>query len=219
MRKALALRSGHRFTMFQLFEKLCQKTCDTCGSVAPYIDVFNLSRQCFNVGGKCQHRHVPQKAGSIVRVYHLTLLQIAQMGSFQLTNRNLHVDANNDIGGVQFYDGEAATAIREVQVQDVPNQRNGKLVAVRAAYLHKDNDGVSSATLCAGCILNSFYTQSLSPPGHPHPLTIDLAKVPLYFDEEELRSHKAVAHPDLADDPHAWQEEVRRSMNNSITSS
>lgn len=217
MRKALALRSGHRFTMLQLFEKLCQKTCDTCGSVAPYIDVFNLSRQCLNVGGKCQHRHVPQVAGSMARVYQLTLLQVAQMGSFQLTHRLFPVDANNDTGGVQFYDGEAAAAIREVQVQEVPYQKNRKLVAVRAAYLHKNNDGVSSATLCAGCILNSFYTPYLNTRSRLP--TIELAKVSLYFDEEEWRNHKAVAHPDLTDDPHAWQEEVRRFMNNSVISS
>jgi hypothetical protein len=130
------------------------------------------------------------------------------MGSFQLTHRLLPVVANNDIGGVRFYDGEAAAAIREVQVQKLPNQKNSKLVAVRAAYLHKNNDGVSSATFCAGCIPKSFYTPSLKP--RPLLFTIDLAKVSLYFDEEELRSHKAVAHPDLADDPHAWQEEVRR---------
>ena len=153
----------------------------------------------------------------MARVYQLTLLQVAQMGSFQLTHRPFPVDANNDTGGVQFYDGEAAAAIREVQVQEVPYQKNRKLVAVRAAYLHKNNDGVSSATLCAGCILNSFYTPYLNTRSRLP--TIDLANISVYFDEEELGSHKAVAHPDLTDDPHAWQEEVRRFINDSITSS
>lgn len=36
----------------------------------------------------------------MARVYQLSLLQIAQMGSFQLTRRLLPVVANNDIGGV-----------------------------------------------------------------------------------------------------------------------
>jgi hypothetical protein len=117
--------------------------------------------------------------------------------------------SNNRIGRVRFYDGEAAAAAtQEVQVQKVPNQKNSKLVAVRVAYLHKNGDGISSVALCSGCILNSFYTPMSKP--RPHLFTTDLEKVSLYFDEEELRSHQTVAHPDLADDPRAWQEEVRR---------
>ena len=111
-------------------------------------------------------------------------------------------------GECEFYDREAAAAIQEVQVQEIPNLKNSRLVTVRAAYLHESNDGVSFATLCAGCILNSFYTPSLKP--RPHIFAIDLAKIFLYFDERDLRRHNAVAHPNLADDPRAWQEEVRR---------
>ncbi|KAG9200340.1 hypothetical protein G6514_007165 [Epicoccum nigrum] len=199
--------------MLQLFEKLCQKTCDTCGNGAAYIDVFNLSRQCLNVGGECQHRPVPQTASSIFHVYNLTASQFAQMGIENCFQHKIHilpVVSNNRIGRVRFYDGEAAAAAatQEVQVQEVPNQKNSKLVAVRVAYLHKNGDGISSVTLCSGGILNSFYTPMLKL--RPHLFTTDLAKVSLYFDEEELRSHQTVAHPDLTDDPHAWQEEVRR---------
>lgn len=54
---AVGMNTAHYFTMAELFSKLCQKTCDgqtydgkryngdSCGKVAPYLDVFRLSRR------------------------------------------------------------------------------------------------------------------------------------------------------------------------------
>jgi hypothetical protein len=52
IRMAVGMNTAHYFTMAELFSKLCQKTCDgkryngdICGEVAPYLDVFRLSRR------------------------------------------------------------------------------------------------------------------------------------------------------------------------------
>lgn len=60
IRMAIGIRTAHTFTIKQLFEKLCQKTCDgTCNHLAPYIDMFRLTRTCLEVGGLPRCSNMP----------------------------------------------------------------------------------------------------------------------------------------------------------------
>jgi hypothetical protein len=56
IRMAITIQTAHTFTMNQLGSKMRQKHCDApkCGKLAPYIDVFTLSRRCLSVGGGCR---------------------------------------------------------------------------------------------------------------------------------------------------------------------
>jgi hypothetical protein len=51
----MAIKTEGTFTLKQLLAKLCQKTCDgaNCNQLAPYIDVFQLSRRCLSIGNGC----------------------------------------------------------------------------------------------------------------------------------------------------------------------
>ncbi|KAH6625715.1 hypothetical protein C7974DRAFT_206202 [Boeremia exigua] len=59
IRLAVILGSAERITLPQLFAKICQTTCDTCGKLAPYLDVYNLARHCFDLGGECKYEPTP----------------------------------------------------------------------------------------------------------------------------------------------------------------
>jgi hypothetical protein len=56
IRMAIAIQTANTFTMNQLVSKMRQKYCDghKCGELAPYIDLFTLSRRCLSVGGGCR---------------------------------------------------------------------------------------------------------------------------------------------------------------------
>ncbi|KAF2875371.1 hypothetical protein BDV95DRAFT_316071 [Massariosphaeria phaeospora] len=56
IRMAVGICTAHTFSMRDLFKKLCQRHCDHCDKLAPYIDVFLLKRVCLNVGGSCKER-------------------------------------------------------------------------------------------------------------------------------------------------------------------
>jgi len=55
IRMAIGIHTAHTFTISELYAKLVQRTCDTtaCNNLAPYLDVFTLSRRCLSVGGPC----------------------------------------------------------------------------------------------------------------------------------------------------------------------
>ncbi|KAF2653181.1 hypothetical protein K491DRAFT_551256, partial [Lophiostoma macrostomum CBS 122681] len=46
IRMAIGAKVAHRFTLCQLLDKICQKHCDTCGHLAPYINVYTVTRLC-----------------------------------------------------------------------------------------------------------------------------------------------------------------------------
>lgn len=203
---ALALKSGHRFTVAQLFNKLCKTTCDTCESTAAYIDVFSCSRQCLNVGGNCKPRHVPQRTYEIANIYRLDELQFAQLVSTADSFREIHSDYHSTEDGVptrvQYYDGEAAAKLSpSVAVQVVPCQLNERRTAVRALHLHRDDSEASSVVLCGKCIEESIRDIEERDWWHLFtsmklPLKADLAKVVLGF-VDDMKTHQAVAHPDI----------------------
>ncbi|EDU42683.1 predicted protein [Pyrenophora tritici-repentis Pt-1C-BFP] len=53
IRMAISIQTAHKFTIKDLFAKLCQRMCDGsgCDKFAPYLDVFTLTRRCLSVGG------------------------------------------------------------------------------------------------------------------------------------------------------------------------
>lgn len=46
---AVGSHTASTFNLHQLFSKLCQKHCDHCSSLGPYINMFTLQRRCFDV--------------------------------------------------------------------------------------------------------------------------------------------------------------------------
>ncbi|KAH5502775.1 hypothetical protein HBI52_166230 [Parastagonospora nodorum] len=52
---ALGIRTADSFTIKELFYKLCQNKCDGngCTKLAPYLDVFMLTRRCLSISGGC----------------------------------------------------------------------------------------------------------------------------------------------------------------------
>jgi hypothetical protein len=64
---ALAIKTAHTFSIAQLFAKLRQTHCNAhnCANLAPYIDVFTMTRRCFGVGSPCAR--VPPPASQ----YHI----------------------------------------------------------------------------------------------------------------------------------------------------
>jgi len=56
VRMAIAIGTASTFTFKALFSKLCQKSCDgkNCDKLAPYIDVFTVTRRCLGVGRGCR---------------------------------------------------------------------------------------------------------------------------------------------------------------------
>jgi hypothetical protein len=61
IRMAIAIRTAHTFTIKQLFLKLCQRYCDGagCEKLAPYIDVFTLTRRCLSIDKGCRGQISP----------------------------------------------------------------------------------------------------------------------------------------------------------------
>ena len=55
IRMAIIIETAHTFTLVQLITKLCQTHCDGtgCSRLAPYIDVFKLTRRCLSINGGC----------------------------------------------------------------------------------------------------------------------------------------------------------------------
>jgi hypothetical protein len=61
---AVGIRTHHTFTLKALFQKLCQKECDDCGQLGPFIDVFGLKRVCLSINGKCHAKNGPVREGN-----------------------------------------------------------------------------------------------------------------------------------------------------------
>lgn len=61
IRMAIAIQTAHAFTIKQLVSKLSEKYCDAkgCGKVAPYLDIFSLTRRCLSVGRGCPYPRGP----------------------------------------------------------------------------------------------------------------------------------------------------------------
>lgn len=61
LRMALAINTAHNYTLRQLFTNLCQKNCDGkgCSSLAPFMDVFTLTRRCLGSEKGCPFSEVP----------------------------------------------------------------------------------------------------------------------------------------------------------------
>jgi hypothetical protein len=59
---AIAIETSHTFTFAQLVPKLVQIYCDgiCCTKLAPYLDVFTLTRRCLCIGAGCPHPCPPQ---------------------------------------------------------------------------------------------------------------------------------------------------------------
>jgi hypothetical protein len=141
---AIELGCAHRFTVSELHKKLEQTTCDTCGGLAAFIDVRNLSRQCLQFGGGCKPRHIAQTAQQIRRNYRLTDAQFAQLdidkNRFQSVPGMCEgVSMRFQKSRVTLYDGEAAAKLAShwVSTSNLPDdeQRQYKLTAVRATHL------------------------------------------------------------------------------------
>lgn len=66
---AVAIETLHTFTIKQLFVKLCQKYCDgpDCDTLAPYVDVFGLTRRCLSIGRGCRFPCGPLYPGPVGR--------------------------------------------------------------------------------------------------------------------------------------------------------
>jgi hypothetical protein len=52
---ALGIQTADSFTFKELFGKLCQTKCNGngCTKLAPYLDVFMLTRRCLSISGGC----------------------------------------------------------------------------------------------------------------------------------------------------------------------
>lgn len=46
IRMAIGIKTASNFTLSELCSKLCQKHCDYCDELAPYMDMFMLNRRC-----------------------------------------------------------------------------------------------------------------------------------------------------------------------------
>jgi hypothetical protein len=111
-RLTIAIRSGYRFTITELFDKLCQVYCDDCGKTAPYVDAFNLARRCRDIGGRCTPHYLPHKKSNIMMIYDLSEAQVEGLPYFfSLTDTNGHIPEHNSPNRSKFYDGEAASML------------------------------------------------------------------------------------------------------------
>jgi hypothetical protein len=95
---ALAIKTAHTFSIAQLFAKLCQTHCDahTCANLAPYIDVFTMTRRCFGVGSPCAR--VPPPASQYHIIEYLSHLPsplpgplVGHFSACQLPRRTRHI--------------------------------------------------------------------------------------------------------------------------------
>ncbi|KAJ4369337.1 hypothetical protein N0V86_009168 [Didymella sp. IMI 355093] len=141
---AIELGCTHRSTVSELHKKLQQTTCDTCGGLAAFIDVRNLSRKCLQFGGECKPCHIAQTAQQIRRNYRFTDAQFAELdidkNRFQsVVGGYSGISTKFQESRVTLYDGEAAAKLAShwVSASDFPDdeQLQYKLTAVRAAHL------------------------------------------------------------------------------------
>ncbi|KAF2248305.1 hypothetical protein BU26DRAFT_565708 [Trematosphaeria pertusa] len=67
IRLALSIHTADLFTAAQLLSKLRQRVCDgaACANLAPYLDVFTLSRRCLTVGGPCDAAPGPRNLAQL----------------------------------------------------------------------------------------------------------------------------------------------------------
>ncbi|KAJ8113776.1 hypothetical protein OPT61_g4177 [Boeremia exigua] len=203
IRMAVVLNCGYRFTVAQLFDKLCQAACDTCGSLAAYIDVFSCTRQCLNVGGNCQPRHLPQSLADMIRIYKLNGAQLAQLvtaGGFQQIPGDYGF--GEEVQGYDtLYDGEAAAKMSpSVSAPLEHYDKLSKLTVVRALHLNHDDSHTRDVDLCDDCIKMSRLSFSFTGYARDEDMRLanaaDLADVALCF-SGDMEAHRADAHPEL----------------------
>lgn len=157
---AIALGCAHRITVTELHKKLEQTTCDTCGSLAAFLDIRTFSRQCLQFGSECKPRHVAQTAQQIRRNYRLTATQFAKLDNDKHRFQSIRgvyggLSQQFEDSRVTLYDGEAAAklASHRVPASRLPDdeQLQHKLTAVRAVHFQAGESVPRRVMICSLC--------------------------------------------------------------------
>jgi hypothetical protein len=197
VRLTIAIRSGYRFTITELFDKLCQVYCDNCGKTAPYIDVFNLGRRCMGIGGRCTRRHFPYKKSNIMSIYELSEAQVEGLPYFfSLTDTNGHIPEHISPNRRKIYDGEAASMLLPKTTYVMMRGRCFSSHTITFAdILRKHDMGTDAVFFCRYCKENA-----LCPSWSPDPTLPDLQPPHDYLSTatlstiESIRDHVLDVH-------------------------
>ncbi|KNG46407.1 f-box cyclin-like protein [Stemphylium lycopersici] len=64
LRMAIAIGTHDKYTIYDLFNALCEQKCADCGALAHYICLFTCRRVCLNQNGACSGKLAPWKLTS-----------------------------------------------------------------------------------------------------------------------------------------------------------
>jgi hypothetical protein len=126
----MAIKTEGTFTLKQLLAKLCQKTCDgaNCNQLAPYIDVFQLSRRCLSIGNGC-----PIPLGSLREDCVQDLALSVSEGTFDCYHSLRHFQPYEESVYSKFW--------LKVDAPGGPRELFWDFADVKAAFLEPNNPG------------------------------------------------------------------------------
>jgi hypothetical protein len=187
---ALAIQTAGSFTIKELFSKLCQRRCDGkgCNTLAPYMDVFMLTRRCLSISGGCPFPYGPVSLNMLAnndclvkesRPPHSFLAIIGDYGldsddDFDLSRCEMEVYYDYDEVKAAIWSGDNKVAKLGFEAFDCNKAKDDpywRLTSVKAPWLDKLGTHAEYGVFCNICMANeAWYVFSSTP---------DLSVVPL----------------------------------------